>query len=232
VDRRPLVIAHRGASAAFPENTVEAFEGARDLGADWVELDVRRTKDGRLSIHHDATLADGRVIVELTSRELPRSVPWLGQALDACAGMGVNIEIKNWPGDPDFDPERSAATGVAALVAARDERSRVLVSSFDMETIDRVRALDAGIETAFLTSNLDDVDAVVAQCVEKGHAALHPWVPTVDAAIVDACHAAGLRVNTWTVDDPDWIARLVAMGVDGIVTNVPDVARRVVDGGG
>ena len=99
------VIAHRGASAAAPENTVEAFRLARTLGADWVELDARRTADGRVIVHHDAVLPDGRVIVELDRADLPPSVCDLSDALDACHGMSVNIEIKNWPADPDFDED-------------------------------------------------------------------------------------------------------------------------------
>ena len=99
------VIAHRGASAAAPENTIEAFRLARELGADMVELDARRTADGQVVVHHDATLPDGRTIVELARAELPASVPDLRDALAACEDMDVNIEIKNWPADPDFDPD-------------------------------------------------------------------------------------------------------------------------------
>src|SRR5262245_26247516 len=99
-----LVIAHRGASAAFPETTVEAFEAAGRLGADWVELDVRRTADGLLAVHHDARLGDGRALVELSRSALPAAVPDLGEALAACDGLGVNVEIKNAASDPDFDP--------------------------------------------------------------------------------------------------------------------------------
>src|SRR5438445_9364775 len=99
------VYAHRGASAAFAENTVEAFRGAAAMGADWVELDVRRTADGALAVHHDARLADGRAIVETLSTELPASVPSLSDALAACAPLGVNVEIKNWRDDVDFDAE-------------------------------------------------------------------------------------------------------------------------------
>jgi glycerophosphoryl diester phosphodiesterase len=226
-----LVIAHRGASAIEPENTVRAFRRARQLGADWVELDVRRTADGVLAIHHDAVLPDGRAIVDLPAAELPESVPDLAAALDACAGMGVNIEIKNSPDDPDFDEGRSLADAVVALVAARDERARVLVSSFDAGTVERVRAVDPGVSTALLTSSLIDPPAVVARVAAAGHAAFHPWAPTVDAELIERCHAAGLQVNTWTVDDPGWMARLIDMGIDGIVTNVPDVARAVVDAG-
>ena len=89
------VIAHRGASRAERENTLEAFRRAGLMGADAVELDVRRTADGAMAIHHDASLSDGRVICELQSVDLPAHIPMLSAALDACEGMWVNIEIKN-----------------------------------------------------------------------------------------------------------------------------------------
>ena len=85
-------------------------------------------------MHHDAQLADGRVIVELAAADLPDHVPSLAEALDACAGMDVNIEIKNWPEDPDFDPTDLVAAHVVELVQRTDRRSTVLVSSFNMPT--------------------------------------------------------------------------------------------------
>jgi glycerophosphoryl diester phosphodiesterase len=221
----PLVIAHRGASKAQPENTIAAFATARELGADWVELDVRRTADGSLIVHHDAALADGRVIVELAAAALPPHVPALTDALDACAGVGVNIEIKNSRDDPDFDVDRRVAGSVSELLASRDANPPVLISSFDWKTIERVRAIGAGIETAWLVHTPSDLPGAVARCGAGGHEAFHPWAPTVDESLVAACHDLGLRVNTWTVDDPEWMRRLAEMGVDGIVTNVPDVAR-------
>src|SRR4051812_46337033 len=124
------VIAHRGASAAAPENTIEAFRLARELGADWVELDARRTADGQVIVHHDAELPDGRVIVEVQRVDLPPSVCDLTDALDACEGMRINIEIKNWPADPDFDETEQVARHVVALVQERSLHDRVLVSCF------------------------------------------------------------------------------------------------------
>lgn len=224
------VIAHRGASAAAPENTVEAFHLALELGADWVELDARRTADGQVVVHHDAHLPDGRAIVDLARASLPEQVCDLHAALDACAGMSVNIEIKNWPEDPDFDATEAVAEQVVALVQQRRQVSDVLVSCFHRPTIDRVHALDPAMATAFLHHYEDrSWDEVAAAIAAAGHVALHPWDGVVDAELVDAAHRHGLEVNVWTVDDPDRMTQLVDLGVEGICTNVPDIARHVLD---
>ena len=118
------VIAHRGASRAERENTLAAFRRAAIMGADAVELDVRRTSDGAMAVHHDAVLPDGRVICEMTAAELPEHVPLLPAALDACNGMWVNIEIKNYPIDVDYDPGDSLAATLATHLAERGEDHR------------------------------------------------------------------------------------------------------------
>jgi glycerophosphoryl diester phosphodiesterase len=229
--RRPLVYGHRGASADARENTLEAFVLAGAQGADGVELDVRRSAEGDLVIHHDATLPDGRTVCATATASLPSSVPSLAEALDECAGLVVNVEIKNSPFEPDHDPDRTVADDVVALLRERGGRDRVLVSSFDLATIDRVLALDAGVPTAFLTF-VDPVGAeAVVLAAERGHAAIHPHEGTVDAAFVALAHGAGLAVNVWTVDDPDRIRALAAAGVDGIVTNVPEKARAALRAG-
>ena len=219
--------AHRGASAVAPENTVEAFEMARSLGADGVELDVRRCLDASLVLHHDATLPDGRIIVETGRTDLPDTLPDLAIALDVCADMVVNIEIKNSPDEPDFDPDRAVVDAVVALLDERGRRDRVIVSSFHLPTIDRVKALDPAIATGYLTI----IDPMPAEGIELavagGHDAIHPHDFTVDQALVELARSAGLALNTWTVDDPDRMVQLAEMGVDGICTNVPDVARAV-----
>jgi glycerophosphoryl diester phosphodiesterase len=223
----PIVYAHRGASAAAPENTVEAFELARALGADGVELDVRRCLDAALVLHHDAALPDGRVIVETGRADLPATLPDLAVALDVCADLVVNIEIKNAPGEPDFDPDRAVVDAVVALLDQRGRRDRVIVSCFHLETIDRVKALDRDIATGYLTT-IDPLPTEgIALAVERGHDAIHPHHLTVDQALVDLARSAGLALNTWTVDDPGRIRELADLGVDGICTNVPDVARQV-----
>jgi glycerophosphoryl diester phosphodiesterase len=232
---RCLVIAHRGASAARPENTVAAFHHARELGADAVELDVRRTADGVLVVHHDAHLADGRAIVETAAVDLPAAVPALTAALEACAGMDVNVEIKNAPGEPDFDAGHGVADQVAAALRACLPPERIpglVVSSFTIDTIDRMRAVDAGLPTGWLTFDLADSAAAVALAAERGHAAIHPYDVFVDRTLVRRAHDAGLRVLVWTVDDPARMAALVDLGVDGIITNHPERGRAVVDRAG
>ena len=98
---KPLVVAHRGASIEYYENTIEAFSAAKEQGADWVELDIRRSKDGVLVVHHDAHLADGRLIRDIDSKDLPAFIPSLAEAFECMEGLGVNIEVKSLPGEPD-----------------------------------------------------------------------------------------------------------------------------------
>jgi glycerophosphoryl diester phosphodiesterase len=220
-----LVLGHQGASASQPGNTIEAFEAVGAQGADGVELDVRRTADGAGVIRHDPTLPDGRALAELSAAEVPAWVPSLETALDACSGMDcVNIEIKNWPDDPDFDPEDTLAEVVVATLAGRSDRDRSLVSSFHLPTIDRVRALAPDLATGWLRLNLVDVEGELDRIVERGHRAVHPHAVFVEPALVDAAHQRGLLVVTWTVDDPDHLRRLEAMGVDAAITNDPATA--------
>lgn len=224
------VIAHRGASAAAPENTIEAFRLARELGADWVELDARRTADGHIVVHHDANLPDGRLICELDRHELPVGLCELHEALDACAGMSINIEVKNHPDDADFDPDQMVAKSVVALVGERGQRTDVLVSCFHQPTIDLVHQLDPEIATAMLGYGPATTWAEwAADLSVAGHRTVHPWYPMVDDEAVQAVHGVGMEINVWTVNDPEHMAQLVERGVDGLCTDRPDVARRIVD---
>jgi glycerophosphoryl diester phosphodiesterase len=222
------VLAHRGASKAARENTIEAFHLAATLGSDAVELDVRRTADGVLVVHHDPYVAGGQAIVSLRAPDLPTYVPRLDDALDACIGMWVNVEIKNDPHDPDFDPTDSIADQTVAALSERGEDDRWLISSFRLETIDRCRSLAAHVRTAWLV--MDVPDDVIATMVSRGHAALHPWVGTLRQSHIDVCHGAGIEVNTWTCDDPQRMSELIDWGIDGICTNVPGVAVEVIAG--
>jgi glycerophosphoryl diester phosphodiesterase len=229
---RPRILAHRGASRVARENTLEAFVRAGALGADGVELDVHRSDDGVLVVHHDADAPGIGVLAAHAAADIRSAVPYvptLDEALDACAGLVVNIEVKNLPGDAGFDPHDRAAADLVELLHARDRRDDVLVSSFNLATIDRVRALDPALATGFLTLlGFDPLDgAAIAR--DRGHSAVHPDVRSLRGPLADALAARarelGLAVNVWTVDDPVEMRRLAAAGVDGIVTNGPDVAR-------
>jgi len=228
-DQVVLVIAHRGASADHPENTLEAFAGAATLRADWVELDVHRTADGGLAVHHDDVLADGRSIATLTAGEWPVSVPSLAEVLALCAerGLGVNVEIKSDPRAAHFDPDYGV---VPVVLEALDGWSGpLLVTSFDRDCLARVRALDAAVPTGRLAMDIRDVAQLVEHTAAAGHVALNPWDPFVNEELIALTRAAGLRVYPWTVDLPERHRELIDVGVDGIITNKPDVLRTVLD---
>ena len=221
---RPLVLGHRGASADHPENTQEAFAGAVEQGADGVELDVRINRFGELIVHHDAWYRDGRTVWDVALGDAPAGTCDLAAALEVCAGLLVNVEIKNDPSDlgGDHVPHSSeVADAVVDLLGARGGADRVIVSSFHAATLARIVERDPGLPTGFLTPDPGAVPDLLARLADAGHTALHPWDPCVDAGLVERCVDRGLEVNTWTVDDPARAVELAAMGVAGIITNVP-----------
>ena len=180
-----------------------AFRGAVTLGADGIELDVRRCADGTLAVHHDAVLPGrGVALAAISAGELPPTVPDLAAALAAGEPLWVNVEIKSDPAEPGYDPGHAVAGAVAAVLATAGPPERFLVSSFDPEALDAYKAVDPAIETGLLLFDLRHPERAIARAAEAGHVALHPWDPTVDAALVAAAHEAGLAVNVWTVDDP------------------------------
>jgi glycerophosphoryl diester phosphodiesterase len=227
----PLVLAHRGARQEAPENTLEAFGLALAQGADGVELDVHRTADGGLVVHHDADAAEVGVLATRTLGDIRAArpdIPTLDEVLDACAGSLVNVEIKNSPGDADYDANDAAAERVVAALARRGSTDNVLVSSFNLATIDRVRALSQTVATGFLiVFGIDALEALEV-CVANGHNALHPnvFMLAEDSAerVCGRAHELGLQVNVWTVNDLTEIQRLAGAGVDAIVTDTPSAA--------
>jgi glycerophosphoryl diester phosphodiesterase len=223
-----LVIGHKGAPTVEAENRSASFVRARELGADGVELDVRRTRDGHLAVWHDPVLADGRVLLEQPWDQLRGAVDDLATVLDACAGLSlVNVEIKNWPADRDFDASLGIAESTARLLAERSavERAAFVVSGFHPDTVARARAalddLAPEVRTAWLLWGVPDVDDVVNTAVEQRHAALHPFFTAVTPELVEQAHAAKLAIHCWTCNDLDEIRRLADLGVDGIITDRP-----------
>jgi glycerophosphoryl diester phosphodiesterase len=224
-------MAHRGASKVELENTTLAFARALKMGADAVELDVRRCGSGELVVHHDPKLSDGRIIFSVDKRDLPTHIPSLAEALDACGSMWVNIEIKNDPKEPDFDPQEVTTSKVVDFLRERGSLDRWLISSFRRETVDLIRSLMPELKTAWLVMTIDDaqLETVASEMASQGHTALHPWVKQLSQRMVDVFHRHGLQINTWTCDDPRRMRELVEWRVDGICTNVPDLALQVIN---
>lgn len=236
-----MVVAHRGASSDHPENTLEAFEGAIRVGADVVELDVRMTADHVPVVLHDADVSattDGSGFVhQLTLEQVKRldaskgaggpiRIPTLREALEGLSGrIGVDIEVKNIPGEASFDsPREEAAEAVVRMLAEVGFDGLVLVTSFNWLSIERVRDLDPAIATGFLTTAMIDPRAALLYARSTGHGFVLPQAPALfdaGASFVSEAHDFGVRVGTWTVDDEEAISALYSMGVDAIATNDP-----------
>lgn len=222
----PAVWAHRGCTEpsetvpkGFPENTLEAFAEARRRGADGVELDVRLTADGALAIHHDAEVPGLGPICELVVADLPRHIPLLGDALAASEGMLVNVEIKNAPQDPGWDEGEAVAALTATAIEEAGWTDRVLVSSFQPATLRAVQVADGRLPIGTLWGWAADPGAALAEAVEAGWRAVHPFVTLVTADLVAQAHDAGLAVNVWTVNAPADLAAMVAFGVDAVISD-------------
>jgi glycerophosphoryl diester phosphodiesterase len=248
----PVVVAHRGASVDLPENTQEAFQGALDAGADAVELDVRLTSDGIPVVMHDPHVSrttDGvGGVHELTLAEVKRldasgglhraggrtEVPTLREVLDLLSGRAaVNLEIKNIPGEPSFDSPREAAVRAALdELEAAAFAGPVLISSFNWLSIERSQELAPDVPTGFLSIAAVAAHAALDYVRQHGHAFVLPNVAPLEKAgqgLVAEAHQDGIRVGTWTVDEPETLATLFSWGVDAVASNDPLTAVGVRD---
>jgi glycerophosphoryl diester phosphodiesterase len=220
--------AHRGSpdpSGGISENTIEAFAHARRLGADGVEFDVRVTADGALVIHHDPNIPGVGRVVDLEVHQLPDHVPLLAAAFGACAGMTVNVEVKNLPTEANYDPDETAARAVANVIAGADLGEGVVVSSFWPPSLDAVLAIDPALATGLLLADWADPTQSLMMAQDMGVRALHLHQSLVTVALVEETHAAGLKVAVWTVNDPESMMAMATCGVDAIITD--DVALAV-----
>ena len=233
--RRPLVFAHRGARVDAPENSRLAFRLARRIGADGVELDVHRARSGEIVVHHDPLVrlpsgAEAR-IRDLTLAQLRRidlgggqRIPTLEEALaELGPRMVMNIELK-----VEGLRSRGLEREVGRIVAEAGVGDRILVSSFNPLALLRMRFhaprlrrgwLFAGQTPSFLRGPL------TARLL--GASSVHPDDELVDAASVARWHRAGLRVIPYTVNLPERMRELARLGVDGLFTDDPRLARRI-----
>jgi glycerophosphoryl diester phosphodiesterase len=232
VAARTAVQAHRGSpdpASGVVENTLEAFHRARELGADGVELDVRLTADGGLAVHHDAVVPGAGPVHELATADLPDRVPLLADALEACTGMLVNIEIKNQPGEAAFDPTERASGLVVGVVEELGRSGTVVVSSFWSAALAAVRTAGPRLACGLLVVPSFDPGSSIEAAVGLGCTAVHLPVGSVDGPTVDAAHRVGLAVAAWTVADDVTLAAMLDAGVDTVITDDVARARRAVD---
>lgn len=259
---RTVTVAHRGASAYAPENTLAAVEAAHRLGFDWVENDVQRTKDGELVIMHDTTLA------RTTNAEqvYPDRAPWKVadftlqeiEKLDAGSWFGAKFAGERVPTLEEYmeevedngqkllmelkAPELYPGIELQTLMELRHQgwmdrnhvKHRLIVQSFNAEAIKTVHFLAPGVKTGFLgTPAVSDLPEYAEFCDQ-----INPSHKTVTADYVKAVQALkgprgrAMEVYTWTVDDAPTAVKVAGMGVDGIITNKPDVVRDALDKSG
>lgn len=247
----PLRFAHRGSRKLWPQNTMAAFQGAVDLGYRYLETDVHVTRDGVVVLFHDDVLerltdGAGKVADRLWEELLhldaayhfdPEAghplrgtgirIPTLEEAATAFPELHFNLDLKQ--------------SAIEARIAAEIERlgleDRVLIGSFHDVRIRRFRDLTGG-RVATSAGPLEVAAAVLAarlgrpargpadafQVPERGGS-----IRIVGRRFVEAAHAGGKQVHVWTVDDPETMCRLLDLGVDGIVTDRPDLLNRVVE---
>lgn len=232
--RPPLVIAHRGASGYRPENTMPAFALAVEQRADMVETDLHRTRDGSIVVTHDEELVGLGGVGEIADASLAEvraldagggeRVPTLDELLDGFgARIAFNLELKRGT----RRPYEGLEAGALAAVEARGLLPGTLFSSFYDPVLARLRELAPAARLGLLISVRFPRD-IVARARALAAEAIHPEAPLVDRRLVEEAHAAGLRVLVFTVDAEDEMRRLLALGVDGLFTNLPDRMRRLV----
>ncbi len=239
--KRTYIYAHRGASGYAPENTLDAFSLAAELGADGVELDVHFTKDGQVVVIHDEKIdrtSNGQgAILDYTYEELLSfdfgckfygerrgvKLPLLSDVYELLAPLGltVNVEIKA------NDPAICAACHEIAL--KYDMQDKVIYSSFNHFQLAKMKevAPDAFVAPLYGFNMLNPWD----YCANMNASASHPKKDQIQLlpSYVEECHKRGIRVHPWTVNKEEEMHLLVQAGCDALITNFPDIGKNVVN---
>jgi glycerophosphoryl diester phosphodiesterase len=242
----PVRIAHRGASGAglAPENTLAAFEHAIQIGVDILEVDVHATGDGQIVAVHDATLdrtTDGGGPVREQSLAQIRQadagswfaagfegerVPTLQEVLELARHRAlVLIEVK-----ADFIAER-----ILHIVDSMGAASQVIIQSFNPQSVRHTKLLNPGIPTALLVGKLPTTPSrvrarrLVKQVLQAGANALSIWHATLTPPLFEEMRKRGIAVWAWTVDQEIIMRDLALMGIQGIITNYPNLLNQVID---
>lgn len=239
---KSLNIAHRGFSGKYPENTMIAFKKAVEIGSDGIETDVHMTKDGAIVICHDEKLdrtTNGQgFIKDFTYDEIKKldaglkfgerfkgeAIPDIDEFLDYVKDKNilVNIELKN-----DMIHYKNLEEKVVEKIYEYGMKDKVILSSFNHYAMVKVKDIDSSIKTGLL------YEAVLYKAEEYakmvGSDALHPYFPAVmDKTVVDNIKKQGIAINTYTVNEEKDMEKLIQLGIDGIITNYPDVLGKLV----
>ncbi len=232
---KPLVFAHRGASAYAPENTMAAFEKAIQMGADGIELDVQLSRDGQIIICHDETLmrtTNGYgLIKDYTYDELmgfdagswfnpqykDEKIPTLEMLFNLVkhSSIVLNIELKN-----TFVPYAGLEEKLLALTKESKMEDRVIISSFNHYSLVHFHKLAPYMETAILY--MEGLYRPWEYASRIGASSLHPYFRACYKEVVSGAHEADFEVRPFTVDDSNDLRKMINDGVDAIITNVPD----------
>ncbi len=225
-----LLIAHRGASNIAPENTLKAFQKAIDLKADYVEFDVHQSMDGELIVIHDpntfrSTGHNGSIkkmtlpeIKELNAGE-GEQIPTLEELIKLAKGkIGLQLEIK--------------ASGIAQKIvnALRNANliDSTIISSFIHKELSEVQKIEPNAKIAALIVGIRK-NKTLQKAIDNKFGYIHPQYKTIKKSFIDAAHENNIMVNAWTVDGRDDMEKLIAMGIDGIITNDIELAKEVLN---
>ena len=245
----PVIAAHRGGAGLWPENSLLGFRSSLGLGVDALEFDLHLTADGEVVVIHDPTLertttgtgaVRGARLGDLRALRLRardgavtgEAVPTLAEVLALAAGDGVEVmpEIKNGPARARYE---GIEEKTLALLRSRDMLARAILQAFDPETIRRVRALEPAVRTMLLVGRgrVEQARAQPADAVrwarEAGATDLGMDHRLIDAGVVRAAREAKIRLSAWTVNEDADLRRVLDLGVDVIMTDYPDRARRI-----
>lgn len=230
------VTAHRGYSAAYPENTIPAFKGAIQVGADWAELDVQQTADGEVIVMHDSNLKRttglDKEVWQVTWDEIKDldngswfdkkyqtvRIPTLEEVLKVCRGkIHLNIEIKPSGHDKDLEEQ------VAKLLKKYHMRDTCVVSSLKYDSLRKIKQADDSIETAYITSvsygNFTDLEYADGYSVES---------TLLSKSFVNKAQKAGKQIYVWTVNSEERLEKVVGMGIDNVITDDPVMAKELI----